>query len=247
MVASTIHSPIDTNMKLDKSTVDYTVYLVTNNEIIPEGLDIYTQVEQAIRNGVTIVQLREKNLDTATFIKRAQKLHDITSRYNVPLIINDRVDVALAIDAEGVHVGQEDMPPAVVRKLIGPYKILGCTTHTEEEMMEAITSEANVDYVGIGATYPTNTKKVKSELLGIQGITRMLKVIATQKPDLKSVIIGGLNRSNIEKTLANCSYNGINTNGVAIVSCIMGHKDAGLATVETRAAIEAGFKSSSKS
>lgn len=90
--------------------IDYSLYLVTDSTMIPEGSDLFTHVEKAISKGsVTIVQLREKNIETNDFILRAKKLHEITKKYNVPLIINDRVDVALAIDAEGVHVGQDDM------------------------------------------------------------------------------------------------------------------------------------------
>lgn len=122
-------------MTIDKSKIDYSLYLVTNNEMVPEGLDIYTQVEKSLKNGVTIVQLREKDLDTGEFIKRAEKIHQLTKKYNVPLIINDRIDVALAIDAEGVHVGQDDMDPALVRKMIGNDKILGVSTRCEEELM----------------------------------------------------------------------------------------------------------------
>lgn len=226
---------------VDKSKVDYSVYLVTNNELIPEGLNIYDQVEDAIKNGVTLVQLREKDLDTGDFIKRAEKLHEITKKYNVPLIINDRVDVMLAVDAEGIHVGQDDMNPVMVRKLIGNDKILGVSTRCEEELMGVINSEALIDYVGMGTTYSTSTKIVKRAPLGPEGVRNLLKIIATKKPDLKSCIIGGLNKYNIAWTLSNCSYNGFNTNGVAVVSCIMGQQNAALEAKETTKSVNLGY------
>ncbi|KAG0689708.1 hypothetical protein C6P40_004607 [Pichia californica] len=228
----------------DKSKIDYSVYLVTNNELIPEGLTIYNQVEKALQNGATIVQLREKELDTGDFIKRAQKIHELTKTYNVPLIINDRVDVALSIDAEGVHVGQDDMDPVLVRKMIGNEKILGVSTRCEEELLGVINSEALIDYIGMGTTYSTSTKVVKRAPLGAQGVQALLKIISEQKPELKSVIIGGLNKYNIPFTLANCSYYGFNTNGVAVVSCIMGQQDAAKETKDIANSVKLGFRSS---
>ena len=228
-------------MTIDKSKIDYSLYLVTNNEMVPEGLDIYTQVEKSLKNGVTIVQLREKDLDTGEFIKRAEKIHQLTKKYNVPLIINDRIDVALAIDAEGVHVGQDDMDPALVRKMIGNDKILGVSTRCEEELMGVINSEALIDYVGIGTVYSTKTKNVKRPPLNIGGLQNLLKFISKRKPQLRSVIIGGLNKTNIPITLANCAYKGFNTDGVAVVSCIMAQSDAALETKETLIAVKLGF------
>lgn len=227
---------------VDKSKVDYSVYLVTNNELIPKGLTIYDQVEKALKNGVTIVQLREKELDTGAFIERAKKVHELTKKYNVPLIINDRVDVALAVDAEGVHVGQDDMDAVLVRKMIGNDKILGVSTRCEEELMGVINSAALIDYVGMGTVYSTSTKIVKRAPLGVEGVNELLKIIFEKKPQLKSVIIGGLNKYNIPYTLSNSAYKGFNTNGVAVVSCIMGQIDATKETKDISKAVKLGFK-----
>lgn len=225
----------------DKQKVDYSLYLVTNNELVPEGLTIYNQVEKALANGVTIVQLREKELDTGAFIERAKKIHELTKKWDVPLIINDRVDVAMAVDAEGVHVGQDDMDPVSVRKIIGNDKILGVSTRCEDELMGVVNSSSLIDYVGIGTTYATTTKNVKRAPLGVEGVKGLLKIIKEKKPTLKSVLIGGLNKYNIANTLAHCAYDGFNTNGVAVVSCIMGQYDAVLETKETKESILIGF------
>ena len=114
-------------MTLSKMKVDYTLYLVTDSGMVPESSSFLKQVEDSINSGATIVQLREKSLSTLEFIKRAEQVHKLTQKQGIPLIINDRVDVALAVNAEGVHVGQDDMPAAIARKLIGDDKILGVT------------------------------------------------------------------------------------------------------------------------
>ncbi|GMM28508.1 bifunctional hydroxyethylthiazole kinase/thiamine-phosphate diphosphorylase [Martiniozyma asiatica (nom. inval.)] len=222
--------------------LDYTLYLVTNSDIVPEGLNFYEQVEKALQNGVTIVQLREKNMDTDAFIDRAQKVHEITKKYNVPLIINDRVDVALAIDAEGVHVGQDDMSFEKVRQCIGIDKILGVTVNNEQHAIEAIKSNVKIDYLGIGSAYSTKTKKLTKPVLGPEGIKKILKILHDSKPEMKSVIIGGLNKYNITKTLNQCKFKNFVTNGVSVVSCIMASHDASLATRETLKSIQLAYQ-----
>lgn len=228
-------------MKVNKAGIDYSLYLVTNNGLIPKGLDIYQQVERALQNGASVVQLREKELDTGDFIKRAEKIHELTQKYNVPLIINDRVDVAIAINAEGVHIGQTDMDPVLVRKMIGDDKILGLSTKNEQELQNVFDSDVLIDYVGIGAVFATTTKDINRPPLGIDGVRNLLKLIKENKPELKSVLIGGLNKHNIASTLSKCHYDGFNTNGVAVVSCIMGQYDAGLEARETLSSINVGF------
>ncbi|ODV59355.1 bifunctional hydroxyethylthiazole kinase/thiamine-phosphate diphosphorylase, partial [Ascoidea rubescens DSM 1968] len=223
---------------------DYTLYLVTDSGLIPEGLTIYDQVEAALRNGVTIVQLREKTLETKDFIERANKIHELTLKYKVPLIINDRVDVLLACGAEGLHIGQDDMDPIVARKLIGDDKILGlsCSKETEIERVIDNLEECKIDYIGIGAVFQTNTKKLKKIPFGNKGIRRLLLKLRDYKngigKDIKSVIIGGLNKSNIQGVLYTSSVPGKATDGVAVVSCIMGEKDAGKATTDTLDSIQ---------
>ena len=136
------------------NNIDLSLYLVTDNSDDVEKF--LKTIEEGIKGGVSIVQIREKTADTLDFYNLALKVKEITTKYNVPLIINDRVDVALAIDADGVHVGQSDMPCDVTRKLIGNDKILGVSAATIEEAQKAEMDGA--DYIGTGAVFPTATK-----------------------------------------------------------------------------------------
>ena len=134
---------------------DTSLYFITDSSNYDEDEFLF-RVEQALMGGATLLQLREKNKSTREYIELAEKVHAIAKRYHVPLIIDDRVDVALAIDAEGVHVGAEDMPVATARKLMGEKKIVGATAKTVPWAMEAY--EQGADYLGVGAIYPTTTK-----------------------------------------------------------------------------------------
>lgn len=211
---------------------DYSVYLVTDSTMVPETSTFLAQVEQAVENGATIVQLREKDLSTLEFVQRARQVLEITKKKGVPLVINDRVDVALAVGADGVHVGQDDMPAGVVRRLIGPDKHLGVSCANEHET--ARVCEENVaDYVGLGTLYPTNTKKVK-RVCGPVGVRRLLEVLAAHNRGrdrpIRCVGIGGINHSNAAKVMAQCKVGDAKLDGVAIVSCIMAAADAAAAT-----------------
>ena len=131
-----------------------TLYLGTDRRMPKEGFE--TVVEEAIRGGVTLVQLREKEGDTGLLYERARRLKEVTDCYHIPLIIDDRIDIMLAVDAAGVHVGQSDMPAAIARQMIGPDKILGVSA---ANLTEALMAEADgADYLGVGAMYPTKTK-----------------------------------------------------------------------------------------
>ena len=135
-------------------TLDLSLYLVTDKS---DDIDKFLNtIEEAIKGGVTVVQIREKTAETLDFYNLALKVKEITTRHNVPLIINDRVDVALAIDADGVHVGQSDMPCDVTRRLIGEDKILGVSASTVDEAQKA--EKDGADYIGTGAVFPTATK-----------------------------------------------------------------------------------------
>ena len=136
-------------------TFDPTLYFITDSTGLSEEEFLY-RVECALDGGATLMQLREKERTTREYIHLADKVHSIARRYNVPLIIDDRVDVALATDAEGVHVGQTDMPVSIARKLMGPDRIVGATTKTVPQAVEAY--EQGADYLGVGAIYPTTTK-----------------------------------------------------------------------------------------
>lgn len=206
---------------------DYLLYLVTDSTMVPENCTFLGQVQQAVDNGATIVQLREKSLSTLDFVERAKQVLAITRPKNIPLIINDRIDVALAVDADGVHVGQDDMPAAIARKLIGPDKILGVSCTNEQETLQVCT-EGVADYVGLGTVYPTKTKDVKN-VCGPIGVRRLLQVLKAH-PNVSCVAIGGINHTNAAKVLFQCQVADRKVDGVAVVSCIMAAADAGDAT-----------------
>ncbi|KAG7191333.1 uncharacterized protein KQ657_003538 [Scheffersomyces spartinae] len=221
---------------MDKASVDYTLYLVTDSTMIPANKTFLDQVSQAIDNGVTLVQLREKSLLTLDFINRAKETLQLCRKKGIPLIINDRVDVALAVDADGVHVGQDDMPATLVRKLIGPDKILGLSCGIPLEMEKAI-EEGVVDYVGFGAMFPTKTKKdIKLDRFGQGpiGIRRLLRTLekhnSSSERKIKCVAIGGINQSNAAKVLYQLNTPTQKVDGLAVVSCIMAAPDAAKAT-----------------
>ncbi|MBQ1992825.1 MAG: thiamine phosphate synthase [Clostridia bacterium] len=198
---------------------DTSLYFITDSSGFSEEEFLY-RVEQSLMGGVTILQLREKDKTTREYIELAQKVHSITKKYNVPLIIDDRVDVALAIDAEGVHVGQSDMPVKLARKLMGENKIVGATTKTVEQAKEAF--EQGADYLGVGAIYPTTTK-VKTVLTS----TDTLRDICNAVPVVVNAI-GGLNKDNID------ILKSIPVAGICVVSAIMKAENPKKATEELK-------------
>jgi len=199
---------------------DSSLYFITDSTNYTEEVFLL-RVEQALKGGATLLQLREKDKSTREYIELAEKVHALTKRYNVPLIIDDRVDVALAIDAEGVHVGASDMPVATARKLMGDHKIVGATAKTVPWAKEAYAQGA--DYLGVGAIYPTTTK-VKTILTS----TDTLRDICHAVP-IPVCAIGGLNKDNID-VLA-----GIPIAGICVVSAIMKADDPREAAEELKA------------
>ena len=199
---------------------DPSLYFITDSTNYSEE-EFLSRVEQALRGGVTLLQLREKSKSTREYLELAEKVHELTKRYGVPLVIDDRVDVALAIDAEGVHVGAGDLPVAIARKLMGEDKIVGATAKTVPWAMEAW--EQGADYLGVGAIYPTTTK-VKTVLTS----TDTLRDICAAVP-IPVNAIGGLNRDNID-ILA-----GIPVAGICVVSAIMKADDPEKATIKLKA------------
>lgn len=195
---------------MDRKDLDVTLYLVTDSTYHTEESLLHT-VEKACKGGVTLVQLREKNKGGREYLDKAFKVKEITDRYHVPLIIDDRVDVALACDAAGVHVGSSDIPVAVARKLMGPDKIVGATAKTVEAAMKAY--EDGADYLGVGAIYPTTTKVVT-----ILTKVSTLKDICEAVP-IPAVAIGGLNAGNMDV------LEGAGMSGMAVVSAIMKAED----------------------
>lgn len=206
---------------------DLSLYFITDSTGFSEKEFLF-RTEEALRGGATLLQLREKDKSTREYIELAEKVHEITKRYNVPLIIDDRVDVALAVDAEGVHVGASDMPVRTARKLLGEEKIVGATAKTVPWAKEAY--DEGADYLGVGAIYPTTTK-VKTVLTS----TDTLRDICHAVP-IPVGAIGGLNKDNIDV------LSGIPVAGICVVSAIMKANDPKAAAEELRArAIELGI------
>ncbi|MCQ2976591.1 MAG: thiamine phosphate synthase [archaeon] len=191
---------------MNKEDIDYSLYLVTDrrNKTTEEFLKI---IEESIQGGVTVVQLREKDTPTKEFYQIAIKLKEITQKYKIPLIINDRIDIALAIECEGVHLGQDDMPAEIARKILGKDKLIGVSAHNIEEAKKAVLDGA--DYIGSGAVFPTSTKNDASDVP-----IEKLKDI-TNSINIPTVAIGGIKSENI-KQLENT-----NISGISVVSAIM--------------------------
>ena len=185
---------------------DSSLYFITDSTNYSEEEFLY-RVEQALKGGVTLLQLREKEKSTREYIELAEKVHELAKRYHVPLIIDDRVDVALAVDAEGVHVGASDMPVATARKLMGGNKIVGATAKTVPWAKEAY--EQGADYLGVGAIYPTTTK-VKTVLTSTDTLHDICNAVT-----IPVNAIGGLNKDNIDV------LSGIPIAGICVVSAIM--------------------------
>ncbi len=195
---------------MKKEDIDYSVYLVTDrrDKTDEEFLNI---IEEAIKGGTTIVQLREKDASTNEFYDLALKVKEITSKYGVPLLINDRIDIALAVDSEGVHIGQDDMPADIAREIIGEDKILGVSASTVEEAKKAEIDSA--DYIGSGAVFPTATKD-DADSVSKDELKEIVDSI-----DIPVVAIGGI-------TVENAST--LKSSGIAgfsVVSAIMSAED----------------------
>ena len=206
---------------LNVKKLDTTLYFVTDSTVVPKE-NFLSSVDAACRGGVSLVQLREKKASTREYLELAEKVHTITKRYGIPLIIDDRVDIALAIDAEGVHVGQSDMPVAIARKLMGPNKIVGATTKTVPQALEAY--EAGADYLGVGAIYPTTTKVV-TILTSVDTLKEIVKAVP-----INVNAIGGLNKDNIHV------LKGSGISGICAVSAIQKAADPEVAARELKAA-----------
>ncbi|OED97021.1 thiamine phosphate synthase [Vibrio breoganii] len=188
----------------------YELYFVTDDQQDIETL--CSVVKQAIAGGVTMVQIREKHGDVRAFIERARAVKSVMRGSGVPLIINDRVDVALAVDACGVHLGQSDMPVTDARRLLGDDKLLGLSVESEEQLLEA--QSFAVDYLGISAIFATPTKTNTVKHWGVEGLTK-----AVELSKLPLVAIGGINDSNIKSVVDT------GVDGIALVSAISAASD----------------------
>lgn len=230
-------------MKFSKEQFDYSLYLVTDSGMIPEGKTLYGQVEAGLQNGVTLVQIREKDVDTKFFIEEALQIKELCHAHNVPLIINDRIDVAMAIGADGIHVGQDDMPIPMIRKLVGPDMVIGWSVGFPEEVDELSKMGPDmVDYIGVGTLFPTLTKKnPKKAPMGTAGAIRVLDALERNNALwCRTVGIGGLHPDNIERVLYQCvSSNGKRSlDGICVVSDIIASLDAAKSTKILRGLID---------
>ena len=198
---------------------DTTLYFITDSTSFSEE-EFLCRVEKALKGGVTLVQLREKNKTTREYIALAEKVHGLTRKYNVPLIIDDRIDVAMAVDAEGVHLGQSDMPVDIARRILGDDKIIGATAKTVPQALEAYRNGA--DNLGVGAIYPTTTK-VKTVLTSVDTLKEIVKAVP-----IPVNAIGGLNKNNMSV------LKGSGIAGVCVVSAIMKADDPQKAAEEIK-------------
>lgn len=199
--------------------LDTSLYFITDSTGFSEE-EFLRRTEAALQGGVTLLQLREKNRTTREYLSLAEKVHELTRRYGVPLLIDDRLDVAMAMDAEGVHLGQSDLPIRIARRILGPDKIVGATAKTVPQATEAY--EQGADYLGVGAIYPTTTK-VKTVLTSTDTLRDICKAVP-----IPVNAIGGLNKTNIDVLC------GIPIAGICVVSAIMKADDPRQAAIDLR-------------
>lgn len=204
--------------------IDLSLYLVTDRDML-RGYTLPELVKTAVEKGVTTVQLREKDASTREFIQLAIDLKKVLDPLNIPLIINDRVDVALATDASGVHLGQDDMPVSIARNLLGPDKIIGLSVETREDL-ETVDA-LNPDYLGVSPIFNTPTKTDTINEWGLDG----LKVVSEQT-DFPLVAIGGINAENAQTVMKH------GADGLAVVSAICASEDPGQAAAALRKQID---------
>ena len=203
--------------------LDTSLYFITDSTGFSEE-EFLRRTQAALQGGVTLLQIREKDKTTREYMALAEKVHALTLRYGVPLLIDDRLDIAMAIDAEGVHLGQSDLPVSIARKILGPDKIIGATAKTVPQALEAY--EQGADYLGVGAIYPTTTK-VKTILTSTDTLRDICKAVP-----IPVNAIGGLNRDNIDV------LQGTGIAGICVVSAIMKAADPRQAALDLRARAE---------
>jgi thiamine-phosphate pyrophosphorylase len=208
---------------MTKAKIDLCVYVLTNKKLAG-AVNIVDVVKAAIEGGATVIQYREKEASTGEMIKEASAIQVVTKAAGVPLIINDRIDVALAIDADGVHVGQSDMPADLARKLIGPDKILGVSARTPELVAKAIADGA--DYLGIGDIFGTTTKK-DTVVIGLAKFKQLVELST-----IPVVGIGGVTKDNASGVIK------AGADGVAVISAVFGKDDPKLAAHELFEAVK---------
>ena len=204
-------------MKVTKESL--LLYAITDRSWL-NGRTLYSQVEEALEGGATFLQLREKNLDDGHFLEEARELQALCRRSGVPFIVNDNVDLALAMGADGIHVGQSDMEAGDVRKLLGPDKILGVSAQTVEQALLA--EQRGADYLGVGAVFPTGSKDDADDVS-----RETLKAICSAV-SIPVVAIGGISQNNVMQ------LKGSGICGIAVISAIFAQKDIKAAAMKLR-------------
>lgn len=198
---------------------DYTLYLVTDRQLM--SCDSLTEaVEQAILGGCTMIQLREKELPSLEFYNQAVAVKQVTERYHIPLIINDRIDIAMAVQATGVHIGQHDLPAAAVRKVIGENMLLGVSASSIAEAIQA--QQDGADYLGVGAMFPTGTK-TDADSVSMEELQKIRTAVS-----LPIVVIGGISKGNTGR------FKPMGIDGLAVVSAIIAQSDIKAAAAELK-------------
>lgn len=198
---------------------DYTLYLVTDRQLM--SCDSLTEaVEQAILGGCTMIQLREKELYSLEFYNQAVAVKQVTDKYHIPLIINDRIDIAMAVQATGVHIGQHDLPAAAVRKIIGENMLLGVSASSIAEAIQA--QQDGADYLGVGAMFPTGTK-TDADSVSMEELQKIRTAVS-----LPIVVIGGINKGNAGR------FKPMGIDGLAVVSAIIAQSDIKVAAAELK-------------
>ncbi len=208
---------------------DYRLYLATDRNCLQQQT-LEQAVEQAILGGVTLVQLREKAIASKAFYERALRIKAICHHYNVPLLINDRVDIALAVEADGVHIGQSDLPCGVVRQLLGKDKIIGVSARTAQQAIQAQADGA--DYLGVGAMFATSTK-ADAQTVSVETLNDI-----RQSVSIPIVAIGGINHTTLPALQQALQAADTSIDGVAVVSAILGQKDVKLASEKLKEMIK---------
>ena len=196
-------------------TIDYSLYLVTDSSRFADEQTFFAAIEAALKGGVTILQLREKELSSRAFFERAKQVKALSDQYNVPFIINDRLDIAQAINADGVHLGQSDLPIREARRILGEDKLIGISAKTVEQALEA--EKYGASYLGTGAINPTTTKVITQ----ITPVSTLKAICESVK--LPVAAIGGINLENIH------NLKGTKIAGIAVVSAILNAKDPEIA------------------
>lgn len=212
---------------MKKQEIDYTLYLCTDRDLMSTDT-IEEAVEQAVKGGCTVVQLREKDCSSLEFYETALRVKKITDEYKIPLIINDRVDIALAVNADGVHVGQDDLPAASVRWILGGDKVIGVSAGSVREAVKA--REDGADYLGVGAMHATSTK-TDADVTTVEELKKIREMV-----DLPIVAIGGMNKQTLPE------LKGTGVDGIAVVSAVIAADDIERAASELSEAVRSQKK-----